>query len=220
MAARSTGPNPSVSMLLVLAILISIGLASSGYASASTARSSGSKAPDCGTIFARNYFNGTNVRISVVRHASCLTARQVLRYYYNADAPCAGNGCVLTTPSGWSCDTNPGEVQQKTGIVTVCTKGAGTVESHVVRAAASAATRCRGVHAGRAVGDGEYSDGAMLNATGISCRAALALVKPRYHGILEGEGPFTLGQFHCTRSFDGPDTLKTCVDRDRHFQFL
>jgi hypothetical protein len=204
---------------LVLVSLIFAGLALSDYAWASTARSNGSKAMDCDTIFARNYFNGKDVRIAVVRHADCRTARGVLRYYYNSGAPCAGSGCALTTPSGWSCDTNPGEVQQKTGVITICEKGLGIVESHIVRGAAVAA-ECTGVHAGQGVGDGEYSDGAMLNAKGISCRAALALVKPRYHAILEGKGPFTLGKFRCTRSFDGPNTLKTCVDGSRRFQFL
>ncbi len=71
MTARSTVSNSSIPMLLVLAIFFSVGLALSGYASASSARSSDSKATNCGTIFARNYFNGKDVRISVVRHADC-----------------------------------------------------------------------------------------------------------------------------------------------------
>ena len=29
-----------------------------------------------------------------------------------------------------------------------------------------------------------------------------------------------LGKFSCTRNLDGPDTLKTCVDDVKRFQFL
>jgi hypothetical protein len=141
LATRLTRSNPSFRLLLALAILASVVLAATHAAWASSARSSSAKPTHCGTIFARNYFDGKNVGISVVRHADCGTARQVLRYYYNSGAPCAGSGCVLTTPSGWSCDTNPGEVQQKTGVITVCTKGHGMVESHILRATAAAAAK-------------------------------------------------------------------------------
>jgi hypothetical protein len=181
------GRTFSLLALFVFVILL-VGLTPSGYASDASARTSRSAAKSCGTIFARNYFNGKDVRVSVARHADCRTAISVLRYYYNSGAPCAGSGCVLTTPSGWNCDTNPGEVQQKTGVITICVKGAGEVESHILRASATAASTCSGVHVGRAVGDGEYSDGAMLNAKGIRCRAALALVKPRDGAMLNAKG--------------------------------
>lgn len=138
MATYSSRPDVSIRMLLVLVILFSAGLACSGRGLASAARGSVATDTNCGTIFARNYFDGKDVRVLVVRHADCRTARKVLGYYYNSGAPCAGSGCTLTTPGGWSCDTNPGEVQQKSGVITVCEKGAAKVESEILRAGAAA----------------------------------------------------------------------------------
>ena len=46
---------------------------------------------------------------------------------------------------------------------------------------------CARYHAGTPVGDGEYTDGALLEAHGIGCRSALALVKPRYRWVIRRE---------------------------------
>ena len=80
-------------------------------------------------------------------------------------------------------------------------------------------------HAGAVEGDGEYSDGAIQAAFGISCLRALALVKPRYHWIYAhwreayGHG-FRIRGFRCHITPDGPNDLKTCIDGRRHFDFV
>ncbi len=80
-------------------------------------------------------------------------------------------------------------------------------------------------HPGIPEGDGEYSDGAILQADGISCRGALALVKSRYHWIYAHwdrayyDG-FRLHGFRCRMRQEGPDVLKTCVNRHRRFEFV
>ncbi len=206
---------------LTLAIYALTVISGSAMTATATAQSTASAAGNCGAIFAKNYFDGKDVGVVALRGVDCRTARQVLRYYYNSGAPCSGSGCVLTTPSGWLCETNPGEVQQRTTIITVCRKGHGVVESRALHSRPVAQSLdCRNFHAGKALGDGEYSDGAMISATGISCGAAFSLIRPQYSKILRGTGPFMLGKFSCTRSLDGPDTLKTCVDGAKRFQFL
>ena len=80
-------------------------------------------------------------------------------------------------------------------------------------------------HAGKAEGDGEYTDGAIQDAYGISCNRALALVKPRYHWINAHwhqtyRHGFRIGAFSCHITPQGPNALKTCVDRNRRFDFF
>jgi hypothetical protein len=80
-------------------------------------------------------------------------------------------------------------------------------------------------HAGKVEGDGEYTDGAILSAVGISCGQALTLVKPRYHWIYAHfrqayQHGFQLGAFSCRITPDGPDDLKSCVHADQHFAFI
>lgn len=100
---------------------------------------------------------------------------------------------------------------------------------HAANATASTAENCGSYHAGTVEGDGEYSDGAMLAASGISCRSAFALVKSRYHWVLRREQDvslagklpkFRLGSFRCRFSPTGPDTLKICVSRSARFTFV
>ena len=80
-------------------------------------------------------------------------------------------------------------------------------------------------HAGTVEGDGEYTDGAIQEAAGISCHQALALVKPRYRWIYKHWSQayhhgFRLGQFHCHMTPEGPDVLKSCVSGKRRFDFV
>jgi hypothetical protein len=80
-------------------------------------------------------------------------------------------------------------------------------------------------HAGRVEGDGEYTDGAMLSAHGISCRRAFALVKPKYPWIYANwrhayKHGFRLGAFRCRITPDGPNDLKSCTDGKRRFTFI
>jgi hypothetical protein len=78
-------------------------------------------------------------------------------------------------------------------------------------------------HAGQPLGDGEYSDGAILSTKGISCAHALALVKPRYKRILRGgtaNSSFRIGPYHCRYQPDGPNRLKICADGTRRFEFI
>ena len=89
---------------------------------------------------------------------------------------------------------------------------------------------CARYHAGTPVGDGEYTDGALLKAHGIGCRSALALVKPRYRWVIRRESraviharqipPVRLGKFRCHYSTDGPVALKTCMARGAWFTFI
>lgn len=80
-------------------------------------------------------------------------------------------------------------------------------------------------HAGRVEGDGEYTDGAIQSAVGISCRRALQLVKPRYHWIYKHweqayHHGFRIGAFRCHITPDGPNDLKSCVHRNKRFAFV
>lgn len=78
-------------------------------------------------------------------------------------------------------------------------------------------------HAGRVEGDGEYSDGAIIWVNHITCRRALALVKPRYHRIrlMRIGHHFRLGQFACRITYPGgPDTVKVCRYRADGFRFV
>ena len=86
---------------------------------------------------------------------------------------------------------------------------------------------CWGFHAGRPVGDGEYSEGAMISAEHIGCRHALRIVKPHYRHILDLEGlaatptgSFRLGRFHCHWKLEGPNATKRCADGRRKFVFI
>jgi hypothetical protein len=83
------------------------------------------------------------------------------------------------------------------------------------------------VHAGAISGDGEWSDGAIEFVHEISCRRALALVKPNYHRILRLEaesgqptGRFRIGGFHCNWEAAGPVAVKRCHLGVRRFRFL
>jgi len=89
---------------------------------------------------------------------------------------------------------------------------------------AKAARACHN-HAGTAEGDGEYSDGAIQSADGISCAHALALVRPRYRWIYAHWSQayrhgFRIGSFRCRITPDGPDALKSCVYGRRRFSFF
>ena len=80
-------------------------------------------------------------------------------------------------------------------------------------------------HAGSPVGDGEYTEGAILDTRGISCKQALALVRPRYRGLYRdnrvGAGrSFRIGAFACKSYLDGPNLLKRCLARHRRFDFI
>jgi hypothetical protein len=90
--------------------------------------------------------------------------------------------------------------------------------------AASIARACHN-HAGKIEGDGEYTDGAMVNAVGISCKRALAIVKPRYHWLYAHfehayHHGWRFGVFSCHMELVGPDDVKHCVDHRRSFTFL
>ncbi len=123
-----------VAVVVLASVMAALSFASSAsaWATRNEARPVARIATACGTLFAKDYFNGRNVRIVAVRRATCATARRVLGYYYNSGAPCDGSGCTLTTPSGWSCDTNSGDVQQQSGVITVCVKGRASVQSERV----------------------------------------------------------------------------------------
>lgn len=78
-------------------------------------------------------------------------------------------------------------------------------------------------HAGSVEGDGEYSDGAVIWVRGISCQAALDLVKPQYERIrvLSVGSHFQLGMFACSITYPGgPDTIKVCGLGEQEFRFL
>lgn len=89
---------------------------------------------------------------------------------------------------------------------------------------------CREYHAGHMLGDGEYSEGAILTVRHVSCASALALVRPRYKWIIDRENkpvvhaneipPFQLGRFTCRYTPEGPDTLKTCTHGAARFTFI
>jgi hypothetical protein len=124
---------------IAVVLLAASVMASLSFASGASARATRNDAQPvarittaCGRLFAKDYFNGADVRIVAVRRATCATARRVLGYYYSSGAPCGGSGCTLTTPSGWSCDTNSGDVQQRSGVITVCVKGRASVQSERV----------------------------------------------------------------------------------------
>jgi|GEM_PF-6968731 len=93
-------------------------------------------------------------------------------------------------------------------------------------AASSGGQRCGlAYHAGSPVGDGEYTEGAILNTSGISCKQALALVRPRYRALYRdnriGAGrSFRIADFACKSSLDGPNLLKRCLARHRRFDFI
>jgi hypothetical protein len=84
------------------------------------------------------------------------------------------------------------------------------------------ATKAVSCHAGKMLGDGEYSDGAVIWVKNMTCRQALALVKPRYDTIRTTpvSGHFRLGKFLCRVELSGPDTVKICSYRNRGFHFL
>ena len=89
---------------------------------------------------------------------------------------------------------------------------------------AVAARACHN-HAGRLEGDGEYTDGAILSARGISCKRALDLVKPRYHWLYAHwnrayHHGFRIKSFHCRIKLYGPNYLKTCDSGHRQFKFV
>jgi hypothetical protein len=80
-------------------------------------------------------------------------------------------------------------------------------------------------HAGKVEGDGEYSDGAIQSARGVTCRRALSLVKPRYHWIYAHwhrayHDGFRIARFRCHMKLYGPDYLKICVSGRRRFTFV
>lgn len=80
-------------------------------------------------------------------------------------------------------------------------------------------------HAGSPVGDGEYTEGAILDTSGISCKQALALVRPRYRALYRGNRigagrSFRIGAFACKSYLDGPNLLKRCLARHRRFDFI
>jgi hypothetical protein len=118
-----------VALAASVMVALSFDSGASAWATGNDAQPVARTATACGRLVAKNYFNGADVRIVAVRRATCATARRVLGYYYNSGAPCGGSGCVLTTPSGWSCDTNSGDVQQRSGVITVCVKGRASVQS-------------------------------------------------------------------------------------------
>ena len=120
-------------------------------------------------------------------------------------------------------------------VVLTCSVARESVAAPIARApaavarATNAAQNCLAYHAGNIEGDGEYSDGAMLSARGITCRRAFGLVRPRYGRVLSrerdislnGQLPhFRLGLFRCHFTPSGPDTLKTCVSPRARFTFL
>lgn len=96
---------------------------------------------------------------------------------------------------------------------------------------AEAARTCAN-HAGKVEGDGQYTDGAIEYAVGISCSEALALVKPRYRGLFNNGSPlfghgrdpfkvsFMIGGYDCYLTPYGPVDLGVCVDRSRRFAFI
>lgn len=86
---------------------------------------------------------------------------------------------------------------------------------------------CWGFHAGHQVGDGEFSDGAMISAKHISCSHALGIVKPHYRHILHLEGlagtptgSFRLGRFQCHWRLEGPNATKRCAAGRQQFTFI
>jgi hypothetical protein len=93
-------------------------------------------------------------------------------------------------------------------------------------ASSGGAQRCGSAyHAGSPLGDGEYSEGAILDASGISCKQALALVRPRYRALYRdnrvGAGrSFRIGAFACKSYLDGPNLLKRCLAQHRRFDFI
>jgi hypothetical protein len=110
---------------------------------------------------------------------------------------------TLVATGGLALATEPGEAQ---------------LDSHVGHLAT--VVFC---HAGRDQGDGEYSDGAVVWVKNISCRQALALVKPAYPTIrhLTGRsGHFRLGKFSCSYKLEGPDRLEACSHGRAGFRFV
>lgn len=110
-------------------------LSALSYASSVTTASTGNyiayASRTCGTERVTNYFPTHEILAVAVRRASCITARSVLKRYYDSKLPCQGSGCVRTDRFGWNCDTNSGDVQQRTGVITVCTRRHAVVESEV-----------------------------------------------------------------------------------------
>jgi hypothetical protein len=88
-------------------------------------------AKTCGRERAKDYYPTHEIIAVAVRGASCSTARAVLKRYYGSKRPCQGSGCTRTDQYGWNCDTNSGDVQQRTGVITVCTRRHAVVHSEV-----------------------------------------------------------------------------------------
>jgi hypothetical protein len=133
--------------------------------------------------------------------------------------PCARSGAWTT------CQNALGDAYRYRGAYpSIWNGGSGSIGAEVAHTCAN--------HAGRLEGDGQYSDGAIDTAVGVTCRAALALVKPRYPslfgsgGTLFGPGrdpfkrSFIVGGYNCYLTPDGPVDLAVCVQKSHRFTFI
>ena len=87
---------------------------------------------------------------------------------------------------------------------------------------------CSAYHAGRSLGGGRYSHGAMLTARDIACGRALALVRPHYGWVIARERRararrklrFHLGRFRCRLEPGGSHVLVHCAAGKASFAFV
>jgi cell wall-associated NlpC family hydrolase len=90
-----------------------------------------SAAGRCGPGTVTDALGRTPMRFVLRGHISCAIAHRVVsNYYRRAPTEGRGSGGFVTLPSGWTCHSEPGEITQKTGHITVCERGRATINTY------------------------------------------------------------------------------------------
>jgi hypothetical protein len=115
--------------------------------------------------------------------------------------------------SAWKLRLSLGVLGTIVALLLSAVSSAAAIKNPAARSA-SVPFNCQGFHAGRVVGDGLYTRGALVGARGVSCSKAWSLVLPNYQHVIrlerDGAGSFTLGNFRCHVDPNGPAPLQIC----------
>lgn len=74
----------------------------------------------------------TRMRFVLHGPVSCAAAhRTLVSYFARVPDECLGSGCYIKLPTGWSCETAPGEVTRETGEITTCERRHATIKTYM-----------------------------------------------------------------------------------------
>ncbi len=133
---RHAGVRLAIRVLAALACIVPAGTYAEPFAQQAGATVAtglhGHMASRCAAKMIKTATGPTRMRFVLHGPVGCATAHSTLvSYFARVPDQCLGSGCFIKLPTGWNCETAPGEVTRETGEITTCRHRRATIKTYM-----------------------------------------------------------------------------------------